>query len=248
MPVELRLLSWNVHGTPRTPERPQRLDRIAAEVLDRNPDVVRPGGLLACVRRLGPWRVLESSFRQYRMAAPRWRVWEGDGIGRKGIQRLDLAADGHRAVVLNTHLQASYPRNGHANVRGRQLLELRSIASTVDGRAAVLAAGDLNTRPEDAEYRHITAAWVDLTAAARARDAAGTCLNGDGSDAGWLDYVLARPHPAWQVTAAAAERIVNVRPDHPYSDHHGLDVTVRLVRTGAGRPWSPVEDADRPRP
>ncbi|MCK6556613.1 endonuclease/exonuclease/phosphatase family protein [Candidatus Binatia bacterium] len=267
MAVELRLLSWNVHGVPGTRDRPQRLDRVADEVLRRDPDLVllqevwldpdrsrlverlagayvaidvrpqgwlgRPGGLLACVRREGMWRTCDSSFRPYRFAAARWRVWEGDGIGRKGLQRIDFDVAGERVVVLNTHLQASYPWNHHGHVRGRQLLELQSIVTGIAEHAAVVVAGDLNTRPGDREYRHIRAAWVDLTAELRARDGCGTCLEGDGSDAGWLDYVLTRRHPAWQVTAPAAERIVNEGPDAPYSDHHGLAVTLRLARGGA---------------
>ena len=265
MPVALRLLSWNVHGTPGTRERSQRLDRIAGEVLRRGPDVLllqevwldpdrsrlidrlagtysaidvrpqgwlgRPGGLLTGIRRQSPWRTADAGFRPYRMAAARWRVWEGDGIGRKGLQRIELTAGGHRVVVFNTHLQASYPWNRHGHVRGRQLLELQSLAQGVDAGAAVFVAGDLNTRPEDPEYRFIRAAWVDLTAELRARDGSGTCLEGDGSDAGWLDYVLARPHPGWQVTTGPAELIVNAGPDVPYSDHHGLELTLQLART-----------------
>lgn len=267
MSVALRVLSWNVHGTPQTAERRQRMDRVAGEILQRHPDIVllqevwldsdrtrlvdrlaatyaavdvrprgwlgRPGGLLTAVRREALWSVAGAGFRPYRLAAGRWRLWEGDGIGRKGLQRIDLTAEGFRVSVFNTHLQASYPWNGHNHVRGRQLLELQSIAHAVGGDTAVLAAGDLNTRPEDPEYRFIRTAWVDLTAALRARDGAGTCLEGDGSDAGWLDYVLARPHAAWQVTTERAERIVNTGPDVPYSDHHGLDVTLRLAG-GAG--------------
>lgn len=281
MALELRLVSWNVHGTPRTPERPQRLERVADEVLARAPDVAlfqevwldpdrarlidrlapaycaidvrpqgwlgRPGGLLASVRRDGPWTTADTSFHPYRIAAPRWRLWEGDGLGRKGIQRVDLAAEGHRVVVLHTHLQASYPWNDHAGIRGRQLLELNSIGTGIDAGVAVLAAGDLNTRPDEPGYRHLVAAWTDLTVAARERDRAGTCLNDDGTDAGWLDYVLAHARATWRVTAPTVMRIVNERPDYPYSDHHGLAVTLRLVRHGEGcdRPGGECADPDR---
>jgi endonuclease/exonuclease/phosphatase family metal-dependent hydrolase len=265
MNVRFQVLSWNVHGTPFTRERQQRLQRVGAAILRQRPDVAllqevwfprdaacmiaalgatyqpvdvprggllgRQGGLLTLVRAGSGWAVRGARFHRFTLAAAAWKLWQGDGVARKGVQRVDLESAGQRLVVLNAHLQSDYRWNDYARVRSQQLHDLRHIAAQVDGGTPVLAAGDLNTRPTESLYADLRTFWDDLTEAMRQRAGTGTCLNPDGSDAGWRDYILARRDPTWSIDAADVQCIANQRPDHPYSDHHGIAATLRIAAT-----------------
>jgi endonuclease/exonuclease/phosphatase family metal-dependent hydrolase len=254
--MRLRLVSWNLHGTPTSRRRIRRMRACAAELLRRRPDLIllqevwrrddarllvhdlgeawlpldvppgglgRRGGLLAFASRSRRWRA-ESHFEPFRSEAPAWKLWEGDGLGDKGIQRLDLEGPEGRLVVLNTHLQAAYRPGGYAEVRRAQLEQLGAAVARVEPDLPVLAAGDLNTRPDEPLFAATLERFEDLTAPLRR--ACGGCGTVPGrSD--WIDYVLWRRSPAWQARAES-ELIRSARADVPFSDHHGLDARITL--------------------
>jgi endonuclease/exonuclease/phosphatase family metal-dependent hydrolase len=203
------------------------------DVVDGAPRVrpVRAGGLLAFVRRDSEWRVADRGvrFERYRTQAARWRVWEGDGLAAKGIQIIPLVhrAAGRSIVMAHTHLQAQYEPIRHARPRGAQLTQLARLAATLGAATPVLAAGDLNTGPDDALYRDLIAPiWIDLTAPTRtARPAASTHF--ECASAPWIDYVLAHRSPHWSATGLL-ELIENRSRDDPFSDHHGLHVRLQI--------------------
>jgi endonuclease/exonuclease/phosphatase family metal-dependent hydrolase len=91
----------------------------------------------------------------------------------------------------------------------------------------VIAAGDFNTRPREPLYGELTALWSDLTRELRDSCNCGTTIQPQHPSE-WIDYVLARQTPAWSARCERAVRIENAAKDDPYSDHHGLDLTLRL--------------------
>jgi hypothetical protein len=185
----------------------------------------RTAGLLSFVSRRSGWRLAGTRFEAFRRSAPAWKLWEGDGLGRKGLLHLDLQRGGERLVVVNTHLQASYSPGGYTEVRRSQLAQLARSLDAVAAGVPVLVAGDLNVQPPEQIYGEIDREFEDLTAPFRERCACGTSV---GSDR-WIDYVLVRRDPVWSASSRV-ERILSVRRDYPYSDHHGLDVAVELRR------------------
>src|SRR5262249_58853555 len=70
----------------------------------------RKSGLLAFRRVDSVWSVRDnrSSFSPFRVAAPKWRVWEMDGFAGKGFQRFVVQGRGRGLGRVNTHLQSPY--------------------------------------------------------------------------------------------------------------------------------------------
>ena len=140
---------------------------------------------------------------------------------------LELERSGLSLVAINTHLQAAYRPGGYTEVRLKQLLQLGEAVGgvgEVEPARPLIAAGDLNCRPEeDALYPAIERVFEDLTLPLRE-----TCRCGSvpGRQT-WIDYVLARRSKSWRVRAQV-ELIRSERPDYPYSDHHGLDASLEL--------------------
>src|ERR1019366_5176628 len=122
------------------------------------------GGLLAFVSASAGWRVRAApEFHAFAASAPVWKVWEGDGLGGKGILTVELERREQRICAVNTHLQSQYPGIDYAGVREAQLIELREIV-----------AGDFNTDSRESLYSLIAALGTDLTAEARERSNLGT--------------------------------------------------------------------------
>src|SRR5262245_53378716 len=228
MPAALSLVSWNLHGIPFLSTRRERLRRVAARVLDAEPDVVlfqevwlhrdaaqlmqalaalyepvpgpsslrpmRMSGLLSLIRRDKGWAVRRWGFHGFTHNAPRWKIWEGDGLGRKGVQEILLEGGDMNVHLLNTHLQASYPWNGYEPIRRPQLVQLCELTTHLDWRWPVIAGGDLNTRPSESLYDDLLAHWCDLTIGKREQGGLVTHLHRDGGEGDWIDYILARRH------------------------------------------------------
>jgi endonuclease/exonuclease/phosphatase family metal-dependent hydrolase len=193
----------------------------------------RRGGLLALVRRSGPWRLDESlaaRFVEYSSSSPWYQLDQLDGIAGKGIQSFAVTDGTRRVVLLHTHLQTPYPARGeaHEEVRRSQLAELLAQARRSSGEV-VLIAGDLNVRAEEAGlYNMLAAELDDLTASYRATCAAcGTFITREGTDDWWIDHLFVRKDAAL-APGARIERIRNSARDEPYSDHHGLWAELRV--------------------
>jgi len=196
------------------------------------------GGLLSLVRRPSrsdEWAVAEPrdhTFTPFEHSASPWRFWQGDGLGRKGAQCLYLERSGQRLLVINTHLQASYHGDHYFEIRTLQFDQLRRLAEFPLVKIPVIVAGDLNMKP--AELRDSLQCWgtdwQDLTEGWRNSCDCGTASGGLNSARRWKDYVLAQQGDAWRLRASSIARIESPLPDEPFSDHHGLDLTIELER------------------
>jgi endonuclease/exonuclease/phosphatase family metal-dependent hydrolase len=188
--------------------------------------LMRKAGLLAFVDTRAGWRADAARFHEFSAEASDWKVWEGDGLGDKGVQGFTVSCEGLAFDVLHTHLQAAYQEGGYAGVRRAQLKELRALVATVTGRP-VLVAGDLNTAPDEAAWEEM-ADLRDLTAELRASCACGTSVPGVGETSRWIDYLLAHVPSGWDLEAKLS-LLRSQRPDVPYSDHQGLDAVFRIA-------------------
>ena len=193
----------------------------------------RRGGLLALIKRNGPWRLdgsVAPRFTEYAESSPWYYFDQLDGIAGKGVQSLAVTDGARRVVLLHTHVQTAYPGRGepYEEVRSSQLAELLAQAREASGDA-VLVVGDLNVRPEETRlYGMLTAELADLTADYRATCApCGTFITRKGTDTWWIDHLLARRDGALP-RDVRVERIRNRRRDEPYSDHDGLWAELRF--------------------
>jgi len=188
------------------------------------------GGLLAFVSAAAGWRARTAAeFHPFAASAPSWRVWEGDGLGGKGVLTVELERGEQRICAVNTHLQAQYRGIDHAEVREAQLIELRKIVSHSHPSLPAIVAGDLNTDSREPLYSHVAALGTDLTAEARELCNRGTTADPLDGRPEWIDYIVAANSHQWTVLANL-ELIANQRPDVPYSDHSGLFCTLSLAR------------------
>jgi endonuclease/exonuclease/phosphatase family metal-dependent hydrolase len=206
----------------------------------------RKGGLLAFLRRSSPWSTERRVARldEFSATASRLIFWQGDGLGGKGIQIIELRHDsGQRLFVLHTHLQAQYGEYRYEQIRHAQIAQLAEVAAGLDSGVPVLAAGDLNTMPEEtALYAQITGTWEDLTPKLRQQCGRGTVLHKPGTpgaekdekdkqdDQEWIDYILAHRRATWGFTAEV-EPIRNASVDNPFSDHDGLEAAIDIRTT-----------------
>jgi endonuclease/exonuclease/phosphatase family metal-dependent hydrolase len=200
---------------------------------------LRSGGLLAFVRKGSGWlpSARRSSFSAYQAQGPVWRLFEGDGIGLKGVQKLELQKQGTEIAIFHTHLQAQYGENRrYTEERSMQLLELERIVQLSAARIS-LAVGDFNTAPSGRDlalYASMLESWDDLTSSLRSKcDCDGTHLRAvDGSpyamEAAWVDYALARRAAPVQVVHSELVRSSGI--DCPFSDHHGIELHLALSR------------------
>ena len=201
----------------------------------------RKGGLLAFLRKSSPWSLASEDrvarFEEFTAEASPLIFWQGDGLGDKGIQVLELrhAASGQGLFVLNTHLQAQYRGYPYEKIRRAQISQLNAVASGLDHGVPVLAAGDLNTLPQEAAlYARLTSVWHDLTAEVRQQCSCGTNVPAaTGGTEKWIDYVLARRNVSWTFSAHA-RLIRNAATDDPFSDHQGLDASIEMGNTASG--------------
>jgi endonuclease/exonuclease/phosphatase family metal-dependent hydrolase len=201
----------------------------AAPELERGWLGQRPSGLMALARRDGPWRIADSVMHEFDAHAPWYRLWEGDGLGRKGVQQLRVAAGDDEVMLLHTHLQAMYGRPEYAPIAAKQLGQLTSVAQALGQARPIIAAGDLNTGIDTPRYAELRERWVDLTAEFRERCACGTSVREDGRPGRWIDYVLAYDLPRFRVRADV-QLLANHAPDDPYSDHNGFFVKLQIER------------------
>jgi endonuclease/exonuclease/phosphatase family metal-dependent hydrolase len=187
----------------------------------------RVAGLAAFVHRR--WTVVDSRFEEYRAQGPEFKIWEGDGYARKGIQRIDLLHNESRRplTVFNTHTQSL---RAELELRGMQISQLAASAYAVDDDVPVLIAGDFNVRPQEPLYKVMTEdfRWIDLTATME------KCGERFGYEEGARervsrrrDYVFALPSAHWRF-GTRASFICNLTDDVPYSDHHGIEASITV--------------------
>lgn len=190
------------------------------------------GGLLVLVPNRGDWAADAATlrFRRYSHYAPRHRVWEADGLAGKGALFVCLEhRGGHRKLWLaNTHLQSRYRANAYEQVRHSQLHELTRWVHEHGVAVPMLLCGDFNT-PADGDplYEHIAALGDDLTRRERERRAGAATNFPLQADAGWIDFVIARPAAGGEANAEV-RLIENETADDPYSDHSAIVADVEI--------------------
>jgi endonuclease/exonuclease/phosphatase family metal-dependent hydrolase len=237
---------WNVHGTPDAPQLEERMRAIARVISARKPDLVllqevwRRRDAEAFEKRLGrkgyaavraPGR--GSGLLGFGRASVGWRVGE-PRFHEPGAQAFSFSRGGFSCEVLNTHLQAS-----DAALRRAQLAQLRALADALEGRP-VLVAGDLDTTPDEPAWQEV-GALRDLTAPAREACGCGTSAQPEESSR-WLDHLLANVPDGWDVEAEVS-LLRSLRPDVPYSDHHGLDAVLEITAPARAAPLAALAAA-----
>jgi endonuclease/exonuclease/phosphatase family metal-dependent hydrolase len=187
------------------------------------------GGLLTFVSAAAGWRAnTRPEFHAFAVSAPIWKIWQGDGLGGKGVLSVELERGEHRICAVNTHLQSQYPGSDYAEVREAQLEQLREVVSGREVSVPTIVAGDLNTESREPLYSLVAALGKDLTAPAPQRSRGGTTSSSTEENPQWIDYVVAANADEWTVSADL-ELIANERADFPYSDHCGLLCTIKMT-------------------
>ncbi len=187
------------------------------------------GGLLAFISAAAGWRVCSApEFHPFAASAPVWKIWEGDGLGVKGVLTFALERGEQRICAVNTHLQSQYSRIDYAEVREAQLIELREVVSHLDASIPAIVSGDFNTDAREPLYSRVAALGTDLTVEARALCNCGTTADPRDERLEWIDYIVAANSREWTVSANL-ELVENQRADVPYSDHSGLFCTLKLA-------------------
>jgi endonuclease/exonuclease/phosphatase family metal-dependent hydrolase len=188
------------------------------------------GGLLAFASASEGWLPCSPpQFHAFVASAPVWKIWEGDGIGGKGILAVELERGEQRIFAFNTHLQSQYSGSSYAEVREAQLIEVCEFVSNSHASLPAIVAGDFNTDSRESLYSYVTALGTDLTLDARRPGHRGTTANPRDGRPEWIDYIVAANSQAWTISADL-ELIANQSADVPYSDHSGLFCTLRLAR------------------
>ena len=187
------------------------------------------GGLLAFIRASAGWKTVAApEFYRFAASAPVWKIWEGDGLGGKGVLSVVLECGEKRICAINTHLQSQYSGANYAEVREAQLVELSKVVSNFHASVPAIVAGDFNTDVREPLYSIVAALGTDLTAEAREQSNVGTTANPRDGRPEWIDYIVAANSQSWTVSATL-ELIANQSADVPYSDHSGLFCTIRLT-------------------
>lgn len=189
-----------------------------------------PGGLVALHYSASPWKVETTAFQPFWASGPWWRIWEGDGVGRKGVRYLALVAPNARVALLHTHWQAQYGRRSYTHVRELQAAALTQLAhSLARTHIAVFAAGDLNTLPSEPLFARLSFSWHDLTLPLRQSEPAATTTIAPGE---WIDYVLALRGSEQSPELTAGIRVSPRDGPLDISDHHGIYVRVAFGKPG----------------
>ena len=189
------------------------------------------GGLLTFVSASAGWRARAApQFHAFAASASVWKIWEGDGVGGKGVLSIELEHGEQRICAVNTHLQSQYPGSYYAEVREAQLIELGEAVSRLDASVPTIVAGDFNTDSRESLYSLVTALGTDLTVESRASGIHGTTAASNSERPEWIDYIVAANSHGWTVSANL-ELIENQRADVPYSDHSGLFCQLKFARS-----------------
>jgi endonuclease/exonuclease/phosphatase (EEP) superfamily protein YafD len=205
------------------------------------------GGLAVLVRLGSGWTAAAPTFVAYGATAPWYRLFEWDGIAKKGMLRVRLVRGGESLALLDTHLQTEYTRYGrdYTAIRRDQLEQLARTVADEPGARPAIVGGDFNTSPGERSglyETHLARLGDDRTT--ELRIACGECGTRPSlpRPARWLDHVFTRGFAA----TATAARIVNDGIDQPFSDHDG--VLVRLEYGTATLDVSPDRGLGTPPP
>jgi len=165
-------------------------------------------------------------FLRFSQANPWWRLWEGDWWAGKGAALARIALPGGTQLdFYNTHAQADYGNPRYARVRLSQMRELAAFVGQTQRLATpALLVGDLNSRPEDPEFRAL---------------AQRTSLQRVMAIPSGIDHILLARSPAY------VQEVLETRPidgtiagtggDVGLSDHSGYFSRIRITPAPAFR-------------
>ena len=190
------------------------------------------GGLVVLVRVGSGWVASAPTFVPYDATAPWYRLFEWDGLAKKGMLMVQLARGDASLAVLDTHLQTEYTRYGrdYTAIRREQLEQLARTVTTTFGDRPAVVGGDLNTSPGERSGLYETqVAPLGDDRTTELRIACGECGTRPAlpRPARWLDHVFTR---GFSATSSAA-RIVNDGVHQPFSDHDGVLVRLDYAST-----------------
>jgi endonuclease/exonuclease/phosphatase family metal-dependent hydrolase len=92
-------------------------------------------------------------FLQFRRGGDRWKFYEGDHLGGKGVVGFKIEFENHPIWIMNTHLIACYGSSNkiecdqydnNGRYRWDQIHELRDFVNDLSGPIPALIAGDFN--------------------------------------------------------------------------------------------------------
>ena len=123
------------------------------------------GGLLTFVRAAAGWHTLvPPEFHAFSVSAPVWKIWEGDGLGGKGVLAVELERGEQRICAVNTHLQSQYSGINYAEVREVQLIEPRRLMPKQCGETSSLSAARTDASPSGSRASNIAACHLSSAA------------------------------------------------------------------------------------
>jgi hypothetical protein len=97
---------------------------------------------------------VSSRFERFRFRGDPERIAQGEFIGGKGFQVLELETPRGPISLINTHLHARYRRSRPRLNSAVRLAQLLQIVGTMNPLAGTIAiGGDFNCSPEDPEYK-----------------------------------------------------------------------------------------------
>jgi endonuclease/exonuclease/phosphatase family metal-dependent hydrolase len=277
--MQLRLGTFNVWGLPkpfaddlsaRTRSIADRLPQLDLDVLliqeawtDEIRDALRiagegagfevalasreSGGGLMVMSRLP---IVQNRFDKFRFRGDPERLAQGEFIGAKGFQSLQLAGEDGPFHLINTHLHARYRRSRptlNSAVRTAQLLQLVGEVHRLEGTTII--GGDFNCTDEDPEYRIFRGLTGSIEVAEGRRDIPTITRSNyykrrrSGQDKR-IDYLFHRPAPETRAERSGARLLFAEREEirgipRSLSDHFGVEATIG---------WKPAEAAFSARP
>lgn len=168
-----------------------------------------------------------------------WLLGGSDCLASKGFQLARVSVPGGAAFyVVNTHLDAGTDEDDR-RARAQQLETLRETLDRQADGAALIVAGDLNLRADDAADRAI---FDEFAASLGLVDSGARAAPGTSWEV--LDYILFRSGAGAVLELTGAGEDESFTADgEPLSDHPALfaEFTVRAVAAAAASPQRVVE-------
>ncbi len=182
--------------------------------------------------------IRSSRFESFHFRGDPEKLAQGEFLGGKGFQTVELKRGAETLSIINTHLHARYRRSRpqlNSAVRTAQLLQIIGALEGLDG--TVVVGGDFNCTRTDLEYR----VFSGLTRSAELGDGRSHPTlsktnyykrHRSGADKR-IDYLFVRPGPDLKCTTTSSatlfaepERIR--RRDRSLSDHFGFRASFEL--------------------
>lgn len=273
--MSLRLGTFNVWGLPeafsddvssRMRALGERLEHVDLDVLliqeawtEEVRDTIRSDALAAGfevaegqdanggLMTLSRVPIERARFERFRFRGDPERLAQGEFLGGKGFQTLELSTASGPLTLINTHLHARYRRERprlNSAVRTAQLLQVIGALHDIEG--TVVVGGDFNCSPGDAEYEifRALADVVEVDSGLHHPTLSKTNFyktHRTGRDKR-IDFLFVRPGSDVQWTATAADQLFAEtarirRRDRSLSDHYGFRAEIDWAVQPSDKAW-----------